>query len=230
LGVLKSCKSNSPPPAPPTGTGMHPSTPDAPVPAPKSGRGGKRPGAGRKRKEHVSPSGMASIDVAAALAEPPPDEIESVAQRHARQVVATLVTQLQHGKSDPARIKAAGILLDRGYGKPSVEPGGDMVLPLFPTAPARDLSTEIRDTARKHAHLAVAVLARIATGSESESARVSAAQVLLDRGLGMSAAAKLPEGQFQKELGKKDQLAAEAKDLATGVYAPPPPPTARIVH
>lgn len=206
-------------------------TPDGPEPSaepPKRGRGGRRPGAGRKPKAHVAPSSLAAIDIEAALAEPVPDDVETTAQRHARVALAALVKQMQHGKSDPARIKAAQAILDRGYGKTSTEPGGDLVLPLFPAEAARNLSTEIRDAARRHATLAVEVLHRIMTGSESEAARVSAAQALLDRGLGVAPVARLQAGPIQPDIGKRERAMQDAADLATGIYAPPPPPRSAV--
>jgi len=190
----------------------------------KSNRGGKRPGAGRKPKAHVSGAAVAGVDLAAALAAPVPEDIESAAQKHARDALASLVKQMTHGKADAARIKAAEALLDRGYGKPSVEPGGEMMLPFLSSAPARDLSTEIRDEARKHAELAIAVLHRIAQGSDSESARVSAAKSLLDRGLGVPAPAKLTGLQPTLDVGKKAAAAEAAANAAIGVYATPAPP------
>lgn len=193
-------------------------------PGRKSNRGGRRPGAGRKPKGHASPSSVPTVDVTSAMAAPSPDEIETAAQRHAKTAMASLVKQMTFGKSDAARIRAAETILDRGYGRPSIEPGGDMFLPFLGNAPARELSTEIRDEARKHANLSIEVLRRIAENSDSDSARVSAAKSLLDRGLGMVAPAKLPDARFQQQLGKKETAAQVAQDLATGRYATPPPP------
>jgi hypothetical protein len=47
--------------------------------------------------------------------------------------------------------------------------------------------TEIRSLARSHTELAIKVLAGIAQNSESDPARVSAANALLDRGWGKPA-------------------------------------------
>ena len=199
-------------------------SPDMQAPPVRRGRGGRRPGAGRKPKAHVAPSALAAIDIQAAMAAPIPGDVETAAQRHAREAIDALVKQMQHGRSDPARIKAAQTILDRGYGKASSEPGGDLVLPLFPSDVARDLSTEIRDTARGFANLAVEVLRRIMAGSESDAARVSAAQALLDRGLGVPPVAKLQGGPVQHDLGKRERAIQDAHDLATGIYAPPAAP------
>src|SRR5690242_17668046 len=73
----------------------------------KSSRGGKRTGAGRKPKGYVRPASIAEIDLAHALTEPPPDEIEPVAQRHDRDALETLVKQLTCGKSEAASVAAA---------------------------------------------------------------------------------------------------------------------------
>lgn len=190
----------------------------------KSNRGGKRPGAGRKPKAHVAGSALPAVDLAAAMAEPVPADIETAAQKHARIAVESLVRQMLHGKADAARIKAAEAVLDRGYGKPSMAPGGDMFLPFLANPTARQLSTEIRDEARRHANVAIEVLRRIATGSESESARVSAARSLLDRGLGMVAPAKLQDSAPRVDLGKKELAEQAAQAASTGLYATPPGP------
>lgn len=203
----------SEPGAPPaTGTGK-----------PKSRRGGKRLGAGRKKKGHVAPSALAGIDLKAALDLPPPTEIESAAQRHARAALDALVKQLISGASESAKVNAANAILDRGYGKPSVEIGGESFLP-FLSAPSKVVSTEIRTEARKFANLAIAVLEKIATNGQSESARVMAAKSLWDRGLGTVAPAKIPDGPMRRPAGKKEEAQAAAERAASGRYATPPPP------
>lgn len=45
-------------------------------------------------------------------------------------------------------------------------------------------SAKVRDLARAHTEAALAVLVEIATGGESEAARVAAANSILDRGYG----------------------------------------------
>src|SRR5581483_3722912 len=193
----------------------------------KSKRGGARPGAGRKRKGHASTSALPAIDLAAALEAAPPEDIESAAQAHAREAIASLVKQLSFGKSETAKVNAANAILDRGYGKPSVDVGGLAQLSLFgglrPTAAVAD---EIRVEARKFATLALECLRRIATGGETEGARVSAAKSMLDRGVGTVAVAKVPEGLAAKPLGKREEAAVAARNAAAGRYAPPPPPGA----
>ena len=80
------------------------------------GRGGKRPGAGR-------PKGRKN---AATL------EIEAAAKALAGDALAALRQVAQKGKSESARVMAAGALLDRGYGRPrqSVEHSGSDGQPL----------------------------------------------------------------------------------------------------
>lgn len=190
----------------------------------KTKRGGKRPGAGRKPKGHASPTAVHGVDLVSAMTAPIPDDIETVAQQHARTALANLVKQMTHGTSDAARIRAAETVLDRGYGKPSTEPGGDLLLPFLGNAPARELSTGIRDEARRHANLAIEVLRRIADASDKESARVMASKALLDRGLGLVAAARLQENTVRLDIGKKELAQQEAQDTATGRYATPAPP------
>lgn len=195
---------------------------------PTSGRGGKRPGAGRPKKGQTSPTSIAPVDLAAALQSPAPDEIEGVAKRHARSAIDTLVKQITFGASETARVSAANAVLDRGYGKPTVEVGGDAMLPFFGTAPAApSLTTEIREEARKYARLAIEVLNRIACGGKVESARVQAAKSLLDRGLGTVAGARmLDEVLDSKPLspGKKEAAQAAAHAAGTGRYATRAPP------
>jgi hypothetical protein len=160
--------------------------------------GGKRAGAGRKPKRPLAP-----IDVAHALAEPAPDEIEPIAQRHAHAALETLVKQLTHGTSEAATIAAANAILDRAYGRPLVDFGGTGTLPFLGRAPSRTIAAEIQGLARGHASLAVAALQRIATGGHSEAARISAAKSLWDRGLGTAPPAKIAAG-------KKEQAAIAA--------------------
>lgn len=190
-----------------------------------SRRGGKRAGAGRKKSGHQSTSGVSGFDLKAALSAPAPEDIESVAQLHAREAIASLVKQLMHGASESARVNAANALLDRGYGKPSVDAGG-MQMSLFGAGVSVAAASDIRDEARKYANLAIEVLRKIATSGESESARVSAARSLLDRGVGTVAQAKVVDGGLGKPLGKKEEASLAARNAGAGRYATPaPPPT-----
>ena len=198
-------------------------------PAPKSRRGGKRPGAGRKKKGAVASSSVAGLDLAAALAAPVPDEIDGIAQVHARTAIAALVKQLTFGASESAKVSAANAILDRGYGKPAVEIGGDAAMLPFMAAPALavSISSEIRAEARRYATLAIEVLRKISDSGASESARVSAAKSLLDRGLGTVASARMPEElDAGPQLGKKEQRQRAAEAAATGKYATRPLPRA----
>src|ERR1700730_14751391 len=106
------------------------------TPKPRSRRGGKRAGAGRKKKDHVAASAVAGLDLNSALSAPLPDEIETVAQRHARSVLDNFVKQLVHGTSETAKIAAAIAILDRVFGKPTADAGGDAMLP-FGMAPGK---------------------------------------------------------------------------------------------
>ena len=65
---------------------------------PKSNRGGKRAGAGRKPKGYVSPSKLGDIDLRAVLEGDIPEQIESEAQRHALVVVTGLRLHEQAGE------------------------------------------------------------------------------------------------------------------------------------
>ena len=196
----------------------------------KSARGGKRAGAGRPKKGQTSPTSIAPVDLAAALQTAPPDEIDAVAKHHARSAIDTLVKQITFGASETARVSAANALLDRGYGKPTVEVGGDAMLPFFGTAPVQpttSVATDIREEARKYARLAIEVLHRIATGGKIESARVQAAKSLLDRGLGTVAAARMLNDLFDakpQSVGKKEATQQAAEAASTGRYAPRAPP------
>ena len=91
---------------------------------------------------------------------------------------------------------------------------------------AASISSEVRTEARKYANLAIEVLRKIADAGVSESARVTAAKSMLDRGLGTVAAARMPEEKRDQPLGKKEQAARAATAAATGRYATPPPPRA----
>lgn len=182
----------------------------------KPGWGGKRSGAGRKPKGYNRPSAIAEIDAAHALAAPVPDEIEPVAQQHARAVLENLVKQLTHGASEAATVAAANAILDRAYGKPATDIGGTGLLPFFGRAPNRTIAVEIRDLSRRYANLAIVTLKRIATTGNSESARVSAGKSLWDRGLGTAAPAKIDLDAPQQVLGKREQAELAARTTAAG--------------
>ena len=194
----------------------------------KSRRGGARPGAGRKPKGYVKPSALSDLNLASALAAPPPDEIDGLAQHHARDVLSSLVKVLFHGKSEAAKIAAAKEILDRGYGKPTVEIGGDAAMLPFMLAPASPATTsvqaEIRAEARKYATLAIDVLRKISLDGASENAITAAAKALLDRGLGTVGKARMPDEQRDRPLGKKEELSRAAEIAAAGPFATPPPP------
>ncbi len=191
----------------------------------KSKRGGSRPGAGRKPKGHKATSALPALDLEAALAAPAPEDIESTAQAYSRGAISSLVKQLCHGKSETAKVNAANAILDRGYGKPSVDVGGLAQLSLFGgVRPAAVVGDEVRIEARKYANLAIEVLGAIATRGETEGARVAAAKALLDRGVGTVQVARVPEGLASKPLGKKEEAAVAARHAAAGKYAPRRPP------
>jgi hypothetical protein len=163
---------------------------------PKSRRGGKRIGAGRKPKATIPAVVVAGLDLVRALATPPPEEIDGFAQAEARSSIAAMGVQLVHGTSEAAKISAAVEILDRGYGKPAVEIGGDAAMLPFMTAPAAaavSSSAEIRTEARKYAVLAIEVLKKIRDNGASENARVSAGRALLNRGLGTVGKARMPD-------------------------------------
>ena len=88
----------------------------------KAGRGGARPGAGRKR--------------GAIGARPAPkgalDDLTAIARSHFALAIATLLEIATNGEKEPARVMAANSLLDRGYGKPrqAVEVSGQDGLPV----------------------------------------------------------------------------------------------------
>ncbi len=102
---------------------------------PKTRRGGKRPGAGRKPKGFVKPSALSELNKISALATEPPAEIDGIAQQSARDAIENLVKLLFYAGSESAKITAAKEILDRGYGKPAVEIGGDAAMLPFMMAP-----------------------------------------------------------------------------------------------
>lgn len=69
---------------------------------PKSTRGGKRPGSGRK------PGGKNATTL----------EIEALAKKYSGRVIDALYVVATRSKSDTARVAAGTALLDRGYGRP----------------------------------------------------------------------------------------------------------------
>lgn len=206
---------------------------DAADTRPVSRRGGKRPGAGRPKKGSVKPSALSDLNKVSALATAPPEEIDGVAQRHARTAIESLVKLLFYATSEAAKIQAAKEILDRGYGKPAVEIGGDaamsamlpfMVAPATVPSMVMSLTAEIRAEARKYANLAIEVLRKISQDGASESAIASASRALLDRGLGTVGKARMPDEQRERPLGKKEEAARAAETAATGRYATPSPP------
>ena len=202
---------------------------------PKSGRGGKRPGAGRKKKLYQAPSAITPEDAAAALATPGPAEIDAYVQDDATDTIRGFAHQLLYAASESAKIAAANAILDRGYGKPAVEIGGDAAMQLsfmVPLAGASErpvvTTAEVRAEARRYAVLAVEVLRRIRDKGESDQARVSAGRALLDRGLGTVGKARLPDDLRERPLGKKEEAQRAATAAATGRFAIPAPPSAAL--
>lgn len=214
--------------------------------APKLARDGTRRGgaridpatgkslAGRKKRVETEPTSLTALDVAACTSEPAPDEIDGVAQRHAHTALAGLLRIALYGSSESARIACCNEILDRGYGKPAVEIGGDAASPMLPLMLAPDaaanaaatagLTAQIRTEARKHALLVIEVLSRIATAGKSETARAAANKSLLVRGLGTVASARMPEEMSKQPVGKKEERARAAEIAATGKFATPAPP------
>jgi hypothetical protein len=201
---------------------------------PKStGHGGRRDGAGRKRKL-TDPTVLDRTITDLLIADVPPDQIETAAQRHARTAILALVKMMVDGGSESARVTAANTILDRGYGKSTVEIGGDATPNLFSLAPSERagggfevIGLEVRTEARKYANLAIHVLTLIADFGKSESAKVSAANSILNRGCGTVGVAKLPDEFKETRLGKRETALAAARIAATGKYAPPAPPGSR---
>jgi hypothetical protein len=188
--------------------------------------GGARSGAGRKPKQ-VSPTVLDVDDVRILTAEAPPDNIETPAEIQARTAIAALVKRLLTDRSEAARVRAANAILDRGYGKPGVEVGGDQgpILPFAEAVPAAmRVPAEIRAEARKYARVAIEVLSRIAQFGRSESASVAAATSLLDRGCGRVGTAQLPDDLKERTVGQREAAARAAEAAATGRYATPAPP------
>lgn len=194
-------------------------------PESKPSWGGRRPGAGRKPKMS-SATAIAGTDLKAALEDEVPEDVDSLAAGHTRDSIMALAQQLCHGTSESARIDAANVILDRGYGKPTVEAGADPMLPFLGRAPVRSIANEIRDEARRYARLAIMVLDKIQNNGSSEAVRVRAARALLDRGLGTVTPARVPAqlGALSSPMGKKEQRSSSAKAAAVGRFATPPGP------
>lgn len=91
-------------------------------------RGGYRPGSGRKVGSKV----RATIENRAT--------IEELARRHTEVALSALVKVASTSESDSARVSAASVLLDRGYGKPRqvAEIGGKDGGPIHVTISAAD--------------------------------------------------------------------------------------------
>ena len=74
-----------------------------------AGKGGYRPGAGRK-------AGVPNKATA---------EVKVLAQKHGPAAIKEAVRIMQESESDPARMAAINCILDRAYGKPTQLIGGD---------------------------------------------------------------------------------------------------------
>lgn len=190
---------------------------------PKASWGGRREGAGRRKRPATSVSG---IDLRIAEDGDPPEDIDSLAAQSAVSSIAALVRQLTHGTSDSAKIDAAITILDRGWGKPTVEAGADPMLPFLGRAPVRSLANEVRMEAQRYGTLAVLVLEKIRDNGSSEAVRMRAIRALLDRGFGTVTPARMPAQltQLARQVGKKEQATTNAKAAAIGRYATPAPP------
>ena len=126
--------------------------------------------------------------------------------------------------SGAARITACNSILDRGYGKPSVDTGVDM-LP-FMVKQQTTIPGDVRAECKRFARIAIETLKTIAERGESETARASAARSLLDRGLGTVGAAALADQTKAQTFGKKEaqKIAAEVRVGGGGKFAAPAPP------
>lgn len=194
----------------------------------KHGHGGARPGAGRKKAGAKSPTGLTALQLKAALNAEVPVEIDAVAQREVFRNVEALAKLLMYGTVESARITSAKELLDRGYGKPAIEIGGDAAALMLPfqmaPSPIVGLTAQVRAEARKYANLAIEVLCSIRDNGTSENAVASATKALNDRGLGTVAAARMAEQMADRPLGKKEEAAQAAQIAGTGRYATPAAP------
>ena len=76
------------------------------------GRGGPRAGSGRKPKNRGA---LPDIDIAHALAESAPEDIEAAARRHAVMAIASLLTILISGEIKIATVATANTIPDRGH-------------------------------------------------------------------------------------------------------------------
>ncbi|HUO55083.1 MAG TPA: hypothetical protein VMU18_10095 [Rhodoblastus sp.] len=201
-------------------------------PEKKSGRGGARPGAGRKPKGYVKPAALPDIELLKALGAEPPAEIDVLAQAHAPIALEALVQILLHEKKEMPRIAAAKEILDRGFGKPTVEIGGDAPMLPYMMAPENPATKSARgenqEEAKKFGPAAVVVLRSIAAAGSSAMARFAAAKALLDRSFGTVGKARMPEELRDRPLGKKEELARAAEVAASGPYATPAPPRQRF--
>ena len=192
---------------------------------PKSKRGGKRAGAGRKPRNYIPPTTIPAHTIRAALAADAPQTIEAEARAHALPMVKVLVnTMLDATASGAARITACNAILDRGYGKPSVDTGVDM-LP-FMVKPQTTIPGDVRAECKRYASVAIETLKTLAERAESENARIAAAKSLLDRGLGTVGAAALADEKKTQTFGKKEaqKIAAEVRVAGGGKFAAPSPP------
>jgi hypothetical protein len=174
----------------------------------------------KKPKPGATSSALTALDIAAATAAavaPTPAEFEASLRAQAGMGLEQLRIVMLHDKSDSARVTAANMIIDRGFGKPTTDTGVDMMLPLFDQVFLKTAPGETIEAARMLAPLARTVLIKIAQGSVSGAARNAAVRSLHDRGLGLVAPARLDAYQADsKAIGKKEQALADAASAGSG--------------
>lgn len=196
-------------------------------PKPKSSWGGKREGAGRKKRGDLPRAAASALK--GARIEPLLEDVEKAAMQHALDAVEALAKQLVAGESESAQVRAANALLDRGYGKPTAQAGGDMMLPFLGRSTSSAIATAVREAAQLYGNLALATLRKISERGRSESARVKASTSLLDRGIGTVAPARIDEAPLFEAVGKKATLQQSAREIgSTGRFATPAPPRTTV--
>ncbi len=164
----------------------------------------------------AAPSMLSAIDIRAAEASAPPTpvEIETRFRDGSIQSIDNLTRLMLRADSELARVKAATLILDRGYGRPSADTGVDMLLPLFDEVfleTAHGLATKY---ARGKAPLAIETIERIATYGASAAARIAANKAFLERGLGTVTQARLEAYRANSKIVGKKEEAAQAAILA----------------
>jgi hypothetical protein len=172
-----------------------------------------------RRAGEARSSYLTEAEIKAAEAEPVPTSAAELALTCRAGLYSTL-EQLVKIMRDPwqrssARVAAAGEVLDRGHGRPSVEAGVNAQIEFFAEEFKTASPDEFASTCRSFTNEAFAVLRWICANGAPVSARIKAARMLIARGAGLAPAAS-NDPLTARAAGKKAQAVVDAATAGLG--------------